>query len=321
MTDKKTKFWVGLFVAGGLAIAVVAIIWLGMSRFFEKGSYYAVYFNESVQGLAIDSPVKYRGVAIGRVERIGVAADSRLIEVIVKIESELKLDNNLIAQLKVVGITGSMFIELDRCLPEDRSSSPELHFPTEYPVLASRPSEISELFRGIDEVIQKLNALDVGGISKRLAATLDHIDQAVVKTDVVGIGNKANVTLDNLNQAIVDLDLKGVSGELKKSLTSLNADLDPARWDGVMVGLQGTIVSLNRSVNKADLLLGEMAELTDSTDSSINTVNRHLHMAGKDVEEATLQLRQLMEQLNNQPSRLLFSAPPARRFPATQGGQ
>lgn len=314
MTDKKTKFWVGLFVAGGLAIAVAAIIWLGMSRFFEKGSFYAIYFDESVQGLAIDSPVKYRGVAIGRVERIGVAADSRLIEVVVKIESKLKPESNLIAQLKAVGITGSMFIELDR-LPAtaNKISSPELHFPTEYPVLASRPSEISELFRGIDEVIRKLNDLDIGGISQRLNATLDHIDQAVVQTDVVGIGNKAHATLNTLEQSIVDLDLKGISVALKKSLTSLQADLDPTRWDQIMAGLQGTIVSMDRSVNRADQLLAEMASLTDTTDSGIKTVNNHLQTAGKDIEQATSQLRQLLEQLNDQPSRLLFSAPPPRR--------
>jgi len=41
------KFTVGLFVAGGIAFVLLAIIWLGMSRFFEKGQYYVTYFNES----------------------------------------------------------------------------------------------------------------------------------------------------------------------------------------------------------------------------------------------------------------------------------
>ena len=66
MASQKTKFMVGIFVAGGFGIALVAFIWLGMSRFLETGRYYAVYFNESVQGLTVDSPVKYRGVAVGK---------------------------------------------------------------------------------------------------------------------------------------------------------------------------------------------------------------------------------------------------------------
>ncbi len=60
-------------MASGIILAVLIFIWLGMSRYFEKGQYYAIYFNESVQGLDVDSPLKYRGVMIGRVTRNAVA--------------------------------------------------------------------------------------------------------------------------------------------------------------------------------------------------------------------------------------------------------
>ena len=73
MASQKTKFAVGLFVAGGLACVVLVVIWLGMSRFLEKGQFYVTYFDESIQGLVVDSPVKYRGVFIGRVDSFGVA--------------------------------------------------------------------------------------------------------------------------------------------------------------------------------------------------------------------------------------------------------
>ena len=168
MINQKAKFFVGLFIAAGISLAVVAIILLGMNRFLEKGQFYAVYFDESVQGLKPDSPVKYRGVAIGHIERISLAPDSRLIEVILKIESDTRLEENMVAQQKVVGITGSKFIELDRQKDEAENLYPKLDFPTEYPVLASRPSNISELFRGIDDIVQKLNSLDIVGISDHL---------------------------------------------------------------------------------------------------------------------------------------------------------
>ena len=53
-----------------------------------KGSLYSVYFDESVQGLQVDSAIKYRGVEIGKVQSIEVAPDNRLIEVIMKIDME-----------------------------------------------------------------------------------------------------------------------------------------------------------------------------------------------------------------------------------------
>ena len=79
--------FVGFFVAIGFTLAILVFIWLGMSRFLQKGRFYVTYFDESVQGLDVDSPVKYRGVFIGRVESIGVAPDSKLIKVVLKIES------------------------------------------------------------------------------------------------------------------------------------------------------------------------------------------------------------------------------------------
>ena len=57
------------------------------------------------KGLKIDSPVKYRGVAIGHIERIALAPDSKLIEVILKIEADITLEENMVAQQKAVGIT------------------------------------------------------------------------------------------------------------------------------------------------------------------------------------------------------------------------
>ena len=114
MASQQTKFAVGLFLACGMAISVVGFVWLGMSRYFEKGNYYATYFDESVQGLEVDAPVKYRGVSIGRVASVRVAPDAKLIQVVMKIESGQTLGRGIVAQLKVVGITGTMFLELDQ---------------------------------------------------------------------------------------------------------------------------------------------------------------------------------------------------------------
>ena len=114
MASQKTKFTVGLFLITGTGLFLLTVIWMGVSHFLQEGQYYVTYFNESVQGLEKDSPVKYQGVPIGRVESIEVAPDEKLIQVTLKIESGQKLDKDTVAQLKLVGITGSIFVELNR---------------------------------------------------------------------------------------------------------------------------------------------------------------------------------------------------------------
>ncbi|OGQ94010.1 MAG: hypothetical protein A2521_05925 [Deltaproteobacteria bacterium RIFOXYD12_FULL_57_12] len=318
MVRRRTKFLVGLFMAVGITIALVAVIWLGMSRFFEKGRYYAVYFDETVQGLNVDSPVKYRGVAIGRVVRIGVAPDSRLIEVVMKIESELKPEDDMFAQLKVVGITGSMFIELDRRKPDMEIRTPELTFPTEYPVLASRPSDISELFRGIDEIMQKVNALDMAGISERLKSTLDHIDQAVVQADMPAVSGRLRQSLDSVDRAIQEIDPAGISAEAKGALSGLKQDLDPQRWQAILAGVEETLRHLQEVADGANTLLGKTSGVVDQTGTGLVELNRHLQVIGQDVERASTNLNRLLERVADRPSDIIFAAPPGERRPAKE---
>jgi phospholipid/cholesterol/gamma-HCH transport system substrate-binding protein len=83
MAKKTANFMLGLFVILGFFLGVSAIIWVGATSFFQKGQTYITYFDESVQGLQSDSNVKYRGVDVGRVERIRVAPDNKLIGVVI----------------------------------------------------------------------------------------------------------------------------------------------------------------------------------------------------------------------------------------------
>src|SRR5512137_493589 len=222
MASQKTKFVVGLFLVCGIGIALLAFIWLGMSRYFEKGRFYVTYFNESVQGLDKDSPVKYRGVSVGRVQNISVAPDSKLVMVVLKIETGMVLDTNIVAQLKFVGITGSVFIELDQKKKDEPDRSPPLSFPSEYPIVASNPSELGQILRGIDDILNKVKALDLEGIAAKMKSNLDLIETTL---------QEANV--------------KGISKKLEGSLDQLHRILDAQQWDKILASTQETIQAAN----------------------------------------------------------------------------
>jgi len=253
MINQKAKFFVGLFIAAGICLAVVTIILLGMNRFLEKGQFYAVYFNESVQGLKIDSPVKYRGVAIGHIERIALAPDSKLIEVILKIEADITLEENMVAQQKAVGITGSKFIELDLITDSMEAGSPDLKFPTEYRVLASRPSDISELFHSVDDIVKKLHSLDIVGISDSLKTTLNHLDQS-----------------------LQDFDAKGISGNIKTSLTSINKNFDPERWDKLMTNASTLITRTEAEVANLSRYILVVGQYLEKASANLDQTLEHV---------------------------------------------
>jgi hypothetical protein len=82
MATTATNHWkLGLFVVVGLVAMVGALFWLGARR-FQRTSFPAVsYFDESVQGLDVGSPVKFRGVTVGNVADITIAPDHRHVQV------------------------------------------------------------------------------------------------------------------------------------------------------------------------------------------------------------------------------------------------
>ena len=80
------------------------------------------------------------------------------------------------AQLKVAGITGMVFVELDRKKPGEADQSPKISFPSEYPVIPSRPSEIAKIMTGVNTVVDKFNQMDTRGVFDQFKSTAAEIE-------------------------------------------------------------------------------------------------------------------------------------------------
>ena len=329
MASQGTKFSVGLFVASGMIILVLALVWLGMSRVFEKGYYYVTYFNESVQGLSVDSPVKYRGVSIGRVDRIGVAPDSKLVEVVLKIESRQQLDEGIVAQLKSVGITGSVFVELDQIKEGDSDESPPLTFPSEYPIVASKPSDIQRILRVIDELLVQFKTLDLPGISTKVQGTLDLLNAGIEDADLGGLSQGFQASLAGVQNILEDenipqfLESAAEAGQalnvlLAEARTAMKRlDHTLARVDGIVTSEEKTIRQaihdLQGTLEKAHTLFETGAIMVKGTNEMVFQLRPYLVSTAQNLERATQKLDRLIELLNEQPSRLLLGEPPLPR--------
>ena len=336
MASQKTKFSVGLFVLVGIGIALFGILMIGMSSLFQKGDLYVTYFDESVQGLDVDSPVKYRGVGVGRVEKIEVAPDSKLIEVVLKIEGVEKVEEDIVAQLKNVGITGIMFVELDRIDAGERVQTLKLDFPTPHHVIPSKPSDIKEIMQGIDDVIKQVKELNLGEISGHVKETL----------------RAATEVLDNVNQAVADAEIKEISRGVRQIMQDVNGILEPERWNRIVDSVDRAIVSMDellgnadrtvatadtalsrvddivsekrgtivhalddfaRAMENANRLLEKGSALAGRTDASIVDLRRYLIHTAQNLQRASENLERVTGALADQPSELLFGDPPPRR--------
>ena len=327
MASKRTKFAIGLFVLSGLMIGAIIVIWAGASDIFLKGSLYNVYFDESVQGLQVDSAVKYRGVEIGKVESIKVAPDDTLIEVIMKIDLSSDLQKNTYAQLRTAGITGIVFIELDRISPDVVLDFREVPFGADYPVIPSRRSEISRILTDANIIIQNIKAVDFKGISEQLKDLTRALE--ILLTD-----KRLNRIVANLESASVNLDrsvaeiqkkvnavgVEGIINDISETLSEARGLIQSARHEIEAMKLAqqtakaGEVLdTLAQQTAKAGKKAGE---IMDALDKSANAIALELQDTSENLRVTSEHLQALAESLKNNPSELIFShpAPPRKQM-------
>lgn len=285
MASNKTAFAVGIFLIIGLSTGIVTIIWLGMSNFLDKGRNYVAYFDESVQGLDKDSSVKYRGVGIGRVADIRVAQDSTLIEVLVSIESALDPGEGMVAQLKSVGITGIMFIELDRKGKDEPDRSPEIKFEPEHPVIATKPSELNLFLNKMETIMKQVQALDMHGISERLKSAVSTIQKSVEDAHIDVLSSDIRASLDRLNQMLDPEKWELIFKSLEKSAASFDTLAKDA--GKILTSLDR---NLDRLVTSADKTILDIDKTVLGVDSGITDIRKLLRGIGEQADQAMKEL-------------------------------
>lgn len=306
MSRQVSTFMIGLFVAVGIIIGVSVIVWIGASQYFEKGDMYVTYFDESVQGLQRDSSVKYRGVDVGRIVKIGVAPDNKLVEVAMKINLKDDVEKNSIAQLRAAGITGIVFVELDRRDPKATDLSPKIAFVAEYPVIPSRPSDVRQILSGIYEVIDKINEVDFQGISDQIILTAKSADNLLD-------GSRTKQIMSNLESSAVALN---------SSMTRLDKIISEGNLEGTLSEARQTMSEAHSLISgiKNDVQAMKLSNTADKANQAVDVLDRTMRTSAVDIQTSTENIRRasdslerLLEGLEADPSELIFGRKPEPR--------
>lgn len=306
MATEAAKLRVGVFVIAALVIGLAAAIWLGASRFLADEEPAVTYFAESVQGLDPGAAVKLRGVPAGRVERIGIAPDNELIQVVMSLQSgmaeRILNDPYLRAQLQLSGITGLRYVEIDRHSGEALQKSPQLRFDPPYPLVPSTPSQFKAIQEALEDIYNRVMSVDLPGISADVRATFQAVDNLLrdqrlqeILTNMAQVTDAARRATSNVAEMTEGVRLGPVVGELRQTTAEAKRMIIELRE-----GETGT--ELRSVLREADTL----ARTTQSFVVDLQLTVDRLNRTAENLEQLTDLLRQ-------QPSRLLFSAPPPPR--------
>ena len=313
-----TNHWkLGLFVVVGVVLTLTTVAVLGARSLRKEVSRYVSYFDESVQGLEVGSPIKFRGVTIGTVGKIDIAQDHRHVEVTSELgvaelnrlglnittgpvndttRKKLDVATDLRVQLASAGLTGVKFLQLDFFVVAD-NPPPVLTFPVPENYIPAAASTMKNIE---DSLVRTMNRLPE--IADQMSAILVKVDTVLADVHDKRIPEQMTMTLTNTNNLILDA---------RKKLDGVKADRISDGAEKTLVGLNETVTRMNRMLANIDGDKGLLASLGHASDAIGDTahnadgVGSDLQDTLKSVQDAAKSIHKLADALEKEPDMLV----------------
>lgn len=341
MSAKANPKKIGMFVVGAIVFLVAGVAVFGGGKVFQKTITYVAFFQGSVAGLAVGSPVTLQGVPIGSVTDIQVEynvadLDSRIpvyfqitpekVRVVgadnaasfstEAIHSRIKklVDKGLRAQLTSVSlVTGQLAIQLSL---QPNTPINLVDIKTDVPQIPTVPSTVQKLMGEIEKL--QLDQL-VASAHKLIVDADDLINSPDAKAAIPElrklIGN-TSALVNGLDAEVKPLvaslrkaadSATGAFDEGKVALANLDQDLKPAVSD-IRRLVRQVEATLPGTMKRLDSALASAGSALDSVDGTIRPESRTMKDLRKALVEfaaASRAVRNLANELERNPSILI----------------
>jgi phospholipid/cholesterol/gamma-HCH transport system substrate-binding protein len=279
METKANYVAVGAFVLACVVGLVVTILWLAGAQYSQEYAYYQAYFKGPVTGLGKGTVTRYNGIDVGRITTLEFdPTDPQRVIVTMQVQPNLNIRNDSLASIESQGLTGGTYVEISG----GTAGAPLLvaQGDQRYPVIRTKQSTFAQLEQTAPEVVAKLNVAasrlnDLLNDNNRRAiahvlSNLDETTQVIARrsADIDATIANANKTMANLDQA---------SQDIKPTLEQLDL----------------TVQKYGKVADDADAFINGdgLAQLSDLIGEARRLVGN---------------LSQFSDQLNRQPTKLLF---------------
>lgn len=344
--EKLSYFKIGLFVISAIVIGVIGVVVLGVGSVLQKKSLVETYIDESVQGLDVGSPLKFRGVPVGRVEQISLTSAEyttrrQYVLVRMSISSNMfqfpvndpnspalkrELDRGFRIRLAPQGLTGVAYLEADYLDPE-RNPPLEIDWRPAHPYIPSTRSRITQLSEAVERILQNIGDINISSLSESVEKSLAAMTKLADSANLEKIGDQTNALLAEVRTTNRQLNALVSSPELKTGLADAAVTAGKARQlieraekplEQMLVDLPQASASLNRMVTRLDSVTNDLPETSAQLRQTLQRVNRLIATQQRELDRTMENLRvvsenikEITENSKKYPSQTLFGAPPA----------
>jgi len=297
---------VGLFALLLSAAMIAGVLWLSAGKQYSGvNDIYVAYMSESVSGLNLNAPVKYRGVQVGQVRQIALDKfNPEQVRLEFAIERGSPIKEDTIATLKSKGLTGIAYIELSGGSATSKDLEAKSSPP--YPVIKTGPSLMGRLDTGLTSLLTNLNTT-----TEKVNAILDDDNRKVLKQALADV-------------AVLTATLAAHRSELDKTVRNTSITMESAAQ--MSVQLPQLIERIAKTTEAVEKMAKEASRASISARKTLDDVGpdakRFANEGLPELERLMVSMREMMsslqgvtEQIEQNPGVLLRGKEARQRGP------
>jgi phospholipid/cholesterol/gamma-HCH transport system substrate-binding protein/paraquat-inducible protein B len=275
--ESKRYYRLGVFVVVSISVLAAVFFVLGGRKLFQPTYTFETYFAESVAGLEVGSPLRFRGVPLGQVSEILTSAAeyerdvplakrrnyivvrakvtlSAVEALQVKRDAPEMVRRGLRAQTQLAGITGLQYLALDLV---DPAKYPPLEFgwTAKYEYVPSVPNLTGEIIANAQVFMARLGQVDVKNLSGNLNKLIVNLNDKVGALPLEQFSADTQNVLRNANATVVRVDR--LLADLKPTVDNLGAITGSLRGFADRGEVDRTITRINEAVERLNGLMGD----------------------------------------------------------------
>ena len=317
MNNKVNYTLVGLVVLFGIFLMLGFTYWLLQPKSKQEVRQYHINFDESVLGLNIDAPVKYRGISVGKVISLEInPKNSEQVLVTISILKSTPIKTDTVAQLTAQGITGLSYINLS--MGSDISSELKVIKGNELPIIMTQPSffenfeaslgsmstKISSTLTQTEKLLNDDNQKQISLLLKRTAGFMERLEKSL-DDETISHFQSSVKNIDSIT-AKVDNIVPKVDAFIDKSVDWENKIA--GSFDSIMqsyVGIRSSMDEIKRAIASGEFNIKDIAE------GVVPTVNNTL----LEMQELMIRIDSVMQSYERSPGDVIFKQEEIKKGP------
>ena len=313
MNNKVNYTLIGIIVLIGFFFMAAFAYWMLKPSNDAATQKYLIYFNESVFGLNLDAPVKYRGITVGKVVRLRInPKNSEQVEVTVEIKKNTPIKENTVAKLTAQGITGLTYINLSQ--GENKAPPLKAKAGEKYPVIQSVPSFFEHFERSLGDVSSQ--------ISETLYKTQKLLDETNQK-QIALILQRSATLMQKVNNILDEKTISHFQGSMKnldditRKIDRLVPHIDNFIEKSVLweEKINKSFGSITQTYINMDKTMDNMATSFSDSAMTFNKMSYTINSTMLESQNMMIDLQSVLKELKESPSDIFYKETKTRPAP------